>query len=366
MLNFLKKFVYFDLPLKISVILLCLTGMAVLYSTSLSNENLSVFWRQLLFLGIGFLLYLFFCYFDYHSLAKANRVTYVIFFGLLVYLIFFGQNIRGGKRWLHLGLFSLQVAELVKVVVILGLAQLLYLKRGEINSWKILLWSLAYTALPAGLVILEPDLGSALVILALWVGIIMVSPIKKKYLLAIFLSLTLVSGITWKFFLKDFQRDRILVFINPELDPKGRGYNVRQATIAVGSGQVWGRGLAKGLQTQNRFLPERQTDFIFAATGEEFGFLGTGAVLFLYFLVFVRLLKIVKHAKDDLGMYITAGVFFLLFFHVIVNVGMNIGLLPVTGIPLPFFSAGGSSLIAVLVALGIAQNVNLQSKMLRF
>ncbi len=366
MFNFLKKFVYFDLPLKVAVILLCLAGMTVLYSTSLSNDSLTAFWRQLLFLGVGFVLYLFFSYFDYHSLAKANRITYVIFFILLIYLLFFGQNIRGGRRWLHLGFFSLQVAEFVKIVIILGLAQLLYIKRGEINSWKILGWSLAYAALPAALVILEPDLGSALVILALWLGIIMVSPIKKKYLLAIFLALVLVSGVTWKFFLKDFQRDRILVFVDPQLDPKGKGYNVRQATIAVGSGQIWGRGLAKGLQTQNRFLPERQTDFIFAATGEEFGFLGTGVILLLFFLIFVRLLNTMKSAKDDLGMYIAAGVFFLLLLHVTVNIGMNIGILPVTGIPLPFFSSGGSSLIATLAALGIIQNINLQSKMLRF
>ena len=366
MISFFKKFAYFDLPLKIAVVLLCLAGATVLYSTSLSTENLSAFWRQLLFLGVGFLLYFFFSYFDYHSLAKANRATYVIFFLLLVYLLFFGQDIRGGKRWLHLGFFSLQVAELVKVVVILGLAQLIFLKRGEINSWKILAWSFAYAALPTALVLLEPDLGSAMVIMALWLGIVMVSPIKKKYLLAIFLSLLVVSGVTWKFFLKEFQRDRILVFVNPQLDPKGKGYNVRQATIAVGSGQIWGRGLAKGLQTQNKFLPERQTDFIFAATAEEFGFLGTGVILLLYFLVFQRLIKIMRSAKDDLGMYIAAGVFFMLFFHVIINVGMNIGVLPVTGIPLPFFSSGGSALVAALAALGIAQNINLQSKMLRF
>jgi len=366
MFTFLKKFVYFDLPLKIALVLLCLAGITVLYSTSLSTDSLSAFWRQLLFLGAGFLLYFFFSFFDYHTLAKANRITYVIFFLLLIYLLFFGQNIRGGRRWLNLGFASLQVAEFVKIVIILGLAQLLFLKRGEINSWKILGWSLAYAAIPAALVLLEPDLGSALVIMSLWMGIIMVSPIKKRYLLAIFLSVLVISGVTWKFFLKDFQRDRILVFINPQLDPRGRGYNVRQAAIAVGSGQIWGRGLAKGLQTQNRFLPERQTDFIFAATGEEFGFLGTSVILLLYFLVFQRLIKIMKFARDDLGMYITAGVFFLLFFHVIINIGMNIGILPVTGIPLPFFSSGGSSLVVMLSALGIVQNINIQSKMLRF
>jgi rod shape determining protein RodA len=229
-----------------------------------------------------------------------------------------------------------------------------------------MLWSLAYAAVPAGLVILEPDLGSAIIILSMWLGIIILSPIKKKYLAALFLIFVLASGISWKFFLKDFQKDRILVFINPELDPRGRGYNVKQATIAVGSGQLTGRGLGKGVQSQHKFLPERQTDFIFAASGEEIGFLGSFSLLGLYFFLFFRIQKIMSQAKDDLGMYIAGGVMFLILFHVVINVGMNIGLLPVTGIPLPFVSAGGSSLIVSLMALGIVQNIAIQSKALRF
>jgi rod shape determining protein RodA len=302
MFRFFNRFKYFDIPLFAATLLLGLAGLAILYSTSLSEESKSIFYRQLFFFAAGLGAFLFLSFFDYHTLAKTNRVVYVVFIFLLLYLEIFGSIIRGGKRWIDLGFFRFQPAEFVKLVVILGLARLIYLKRGEINSFSTMLWSLAYAAVPAGLVILEPDLGSAIIILSMWLGIIILSPIKKKYLAALFLIFVLASGISWKFFLKDFQKDRILVFINPELDPRGRGYNVKQATIAVGSGQLTGRGLGKGVQSQHKFLPERQTDFIFAASGEEIGFLGSFSLLGLYFFLFFRIQKIMSQAKDDLGM----------------------------------------------------------------
>lgn len=365
-MSFFHRFKYFDQPLQIAALLIITAGLALLYSTSLSGDSTSLFWRQVVFFAAGLVAFLFFSFFDYHTLTKTNRVIYVVFILVLIYLIFFGSVIRGGRRWIDFGFFRFQPAEFVKIAVILGLARLFYLKRGQINSWRTIAQSLLYALVPAGLVILEPDLGSALIIMSLWAGILLVSPIKKKFLAIIFLIFLATAGIGWKFFLKDFQKDRIMVFINPGLDPRGRGYNVRQATIAVGSGQFFGRGLGKGLQSQHKFLPERQTDFIFAASSEEIGFLGCSVLLFLYVVIFLRILKITSQAKDDLGMYLAVGVFFLLFAHVIINVGMNIGLLPVTGIPLPFISAGGSSLIVCMAALGIVQNVALQSKTLRF
>lgn len=366
MLHFFRKFRYVDIPLQITTLLLIATGLAVLYSTSLASQNLALFYKQLIYVGVGLGSFIFFSFFDYHTLAKLNRVIYPLTVLVLVYLLIFGNVIRGGRRWVELPFFNFQPAEFAKIVVILGLAKILHLKRGQINSWSILLWSLAYSLIPAGLVILEPDLGSALVILGLWASLVSISPIRKKIILIIIASSMVACGITWKYALKDFQKDRIKVFINPELDPRGRGYNVKQATIAAGSGQIWGRGLGKGLQSQNKFLPERQTDFIFAASGEEVGFVGSTAIVGLFAFLCLRLLNIMNKAKDDLGMYIAGGVLFLIFIHAVVNIGMNLGLLPVTGIPLPFFSAGGSNLIIVLTALGIAQNVSLESKFLRF
>lgn len=366
MLKLFSKLKYFDSPLLLDILLLSFAGLALLYSSSLSSENTQLFWRQVVFFVAGIFVYLFFSFFNYHTLAKTNRIYYVFMIGILTYLLIFGSLIRGGRRWIDLGFFRFQPAEFVKLAIILGLARLLYLRRGQINSWKNIIWSFIYVAIPAGLVLLEPDLGSALIIFGIWAGVLLTSPIKKKFLVIIFLCFVVASGSTWKFFLKDFQKDRIMVFINPELDPRGRGYNVRQAAIAVGSGQLFGRGLGNGLQSQNKFLPERQTDFIFAAASEEVGFVGSFSIIFLYFFLLYRLLVIMRRAKDDLGMYIAGGVFFFLFFHVLINIGMNVGILPVTGIPLPFMSAGGSSLILTFAALGVAQNVAIQSKVLRF
>lgn len=365
-MNFLARFKYFDIPLVVAMGLLGLAGLAILYSISLSGEGLGEFWRQVGFFGVGAVLFLLLSHFDYARLTKLNRAFYLISLVLLIYLLAFGPEIRGGKRWLPLGFASIQLAEFAKLVVILGLARLLYVLRGQINSFKPLLWSFLYALVPALLVFFEPDFGSAAVIMAIWVGMIMISRIQKKYLAALFLIFLLAASSLWVFVLKDFQKDRVRVFINPELDVKGRGYNVRQAIIAVGSGQMWGRGLGQGLQSTYKFLPEKQTDFIFAAAGEEVGFIGLTALLGLYFLMFYRLAGVMQKAKDELGMYLVGGVFFYLLSHVVVNVGMNIGLLPVTGIPLPFLSSGGSALVVALCALGIVQNVAMQSKFLRF
>lgn len=363
---FFSRFKYFDIPLLAATLLLAAGGLAILYATTLSDASYGIFYRQLIFLGLGLAAFFFFGVFNYHTLAKLNRVVYPIFIALLVYLPLFGSLIRSSHRWIDLGLFRFQPAEFAKIVIILGLARLLYIKGGQINSWRTIIWSIVYAALPAALIAIEPDLGSAIIILSIWLGLILLSPIKKKFLVVLFLAFLALSGVTWKFVLKDFQKARIHVFLNPGLDPKGRGYNVRQATIAVGSGQFTGMGLGKGVQSQRKFLPERQTDFIFAAASEEVGFLGSFGLLALYFFLMFRIYKIMRVAKDDLGMYIAGGALFFFFFHVFINIGMNIGLLPVTGIPLPFASAGGSSLIVSLVLLGMVQNVAIQSKALRF
>jgi rod shape determining protein RodA len=366
MSNILSKAKYYDWPLLSASLILSILGLALIYSTSASADGTQIFFRQFIFFIFGAIAFVFFSFFDYHSLAKTNRIVYVIMVILLIWILFFGPNIRGGRRWLPLGFFNVQLAEFVKICVILGMAKLLHTRRGEINSLATLFWSFVYTAIPAILVLREPDLGSALIIFSLWGGLLLISPIRKKIIITLVLILIIISGTTWKFFLKDFQKDRVMVFLNPELDPRGKGYNVKQAAIAVGSGKLFGKGFGKGQQSQNRFLPERQTDFIFAASSEEVGFVGALGIVSLYCLLFFRLIKIIQRARDDLGMYIAGGVFFLIFFHTVVNIGMNLGLLPVTGIPLPLLSAGGSSLLVTMIALGIVQNVSIQSKVLRF
>lgn len=366
MLNFFNKFKYFDTPLQITTGLMLIVGLTLLYSTTIGSGSTGIFWRQVLFAAFGLAGFFFLSFFNFQTLAKTNRIMYVVFVLLLIYLLVFGVHVKGSSRWIDLGLFNFQVAEFVKISIILGLARLLSLRRGEINSWKNIIWSFLYAFVPAALVLLEPDLGSTIVILGIWLGVILISPIKKKYIAGILLTAVLLTGLSFRFVLKPFQRDRVKVFINPSLDPQGKGYNVRQAAIAIGSGELFGRGLGKGVQSQHRFLPERQTDFIFAASAEEIGFVGSGALLLLYFFLLFRLFKIIRGARDDLGMYVAAGIFFFFLVHIAVNIGMNLGLLPVTGIPLPFLSAGGSNLIVALAVLGIAQNIARQSKILRF
>ncbi len=363
---FFRKFKYLDLPLLMAIFLLSFAGCALLYSTSYSSEVLNIFWRQVIFLGLGWLLFIFFCFFDYHTLAKNQRWYYVLLLIGLIYVLFFGQTVRGGNRWINLWIFNFQPAEFAKIVCILGISRILYLNRGGINSLLTLFKTLLYILIPVILVLLEPDFGSALVILGICLLSLLISPINKKHI-ALLIALGLIfSGFSWKFILKDFQKSRILVFLNPARDLRGEGYNVRQAVVAVGSGKIFGKGLALGSQSQNRFLPERQTDFIFAASAEQVGLLGSLTLLILFFILEWRLIKIMRSAKDDLGFFLVGGTYFLFLIHILINIGMNIGLLPVTGIPLPFLSAGGSFFLTIMIALGISQNISLQSKILRF
>jgi rod shape determining protein RodA len=365
-MSIFSRLKYFDMPLLIVSGLLLLIGLAIQYAVSLSGGTLEIFYRQLIFSLAGVVLFLFFASYNYHRLAKINRIVYVVLLLSLVYLLIFGDPIRGSARWIELGFFNLQPAELAKIIIGIGLARWLYIKRGQINSWKNFGITFLFAAVPAFLIFLEPDFGSAAVVMAVWFGIMLISPLRKFYIIIFMLGMLVFAGFAWQFILRDYQHQRVEVFLDPDKDPRGKGYNVRQAIIAVGSGELFGRGLGRGLQSQLKFLPERQTDFIFASASEEIGFVGVTALLVLYYLLFRRLLIIMKYSRDDLAMYITGGILFLFIAQTLINIGMNIGLLPVTGIPLPFLTYGGSSLIVTCIALGIVQNVARQSKALRF
>jgi rod shape determining protein RodA len=363
---FFARLRHFDTPLLVVSGLLLAAGLVILYSTSVSSGTPEVFYRQLVFTVIAVAGFFAFSFYNYHKLAKQNRVVYIVIILMLLGLLLFASAVRGSTRWFDLGFFNFQPAEFAKIVVILGLSRWLYLKRGQINSWKSIFITLLYVLIPAILIIWEPDLGSAIIIMGIWLGLLLISPMSKRYLLAFLIIATIAAGLGWQFVLKDYQKTRIEVFLNPSLDPRGRGYNVRQAVIAVGSGSLTGRGLGQGLQSQLKFLPERQTDFIFASAAEEIGFVGCAALLVLYNILLWRLLKIMRYSKDDLGYYLAGGVFFLFFAQILINIGMNMGLLPVTGIPLPFLSYGGSSLVVIFIILGVVQNVARQSRILRF
>ncbi len=366
MSTFLNRLKFFDLPLLIVSGLLLSGGLAVQYAISLGEGDLSQFWRQVVYALGAILVFILLANYNYQRLAKYNRMIYPVLILALIYLLIFGDPIRGSARWIDFGFFQLQPAELAKVIVMIGLARWLYMNRGQINSWRNIAITFAYAALPAVLIFFEPDLGSSVIVLAVWFGQILISPIRKIYIIVLLVTAMLLAGLGWQFVLRDYQKNRVEVFLNPDSDPQGQGYNVRQAMIAVGSGQWFGRGLGQGVQSGLRFLPEKHTDFVFAAASEEIGLVGSTSILALFIILLTRLVVIMKRARDDLAMYMVGGILFLFVSQFTVNVGMNIGLLPVTGIPLPFFTAGGSSMLVTAIALGVVQNVAKQSRVLRF
>lgn len=355
-----------DLPLLLSIFGLLVLSLTTLYSGALNDPAHGIFWEQVVFVVIGGGVMFLFAHLDYHLLTKSSRFAYVAVILLLVLTLLLGPEIRGAHRWLVLGPVRLQVSELTKLVVILGLARWLYLSRGGINAWSVLLRTALFVGLPAVLVAAQPDMGSSLMLFSVWMGLLLISQAKTKLIWFVVLSSMVLAGITWQYALHDFQRDRITGFLNPSHDVAGRNYNVRQAIIAVGSGGWFGAGLGQGLQSQLRFLPERHTDFIFASMAEELGFVGGGVLIILYAGLLSRMWVVAWRARDNLGSYVVLGVWWLVFAEGSVNLAMNMGLLPVTGIPLPLVSAGGSSTITFMAALGIVSNVHWQSRSLRF
>lgn len=366
MFAWISRLKSFDIPLLVITILLVGAGLIVLFATSLASGDLVIFYRQLGVAIAGLLASWGVAFYNYQRLAKINRWLFVITVLSLLFVLFFGRVAKGSSRWIDFGFFQFQPAELAKLVIVLGLARLFYLRRGEINAWKNILFSFLLVFIPGVLIMRQPDLGSSLVLFGVWAGMLLVSPIKKRYLAILCLVGLVVMGVSWEFVLHDYQRHRVEVFLNPDLDPQGKGYNVKQAMIAVGSGQWVGRGLGQGLQSSLRFLPERQTDFIFASLSEEVGFLGSSLLIVLMGVLLWRIAAVMSRAKDDLGYYICAGVFWMFFIQILVNIGMNMGIMPVTGIPLPFISYGRSALLVQLLALGVIQNIALQSKTSRF
>ncbi len=358
---------YFYSPLLVSLIILSLVGLMMIYSTGLSGEpqrGLAV--RQALALALGLAGFFFLGTFDYRAFKKAASWLYGLAVLLLISVLFFGLTVKGATRWLDLGLFNFQPAEFSKFALIVILAKFIEGRGLGLQKFRYLVWSAAFVAIPVVLVMLQPDLGSALVHLAVWTGMMVGSRMPRRYFLYLVAGFLILAAVAWQLFLAPYQQDRIRSFLDPGADPLGRGYNVIQSQVAIGSGGLTGTGLARGLQSQLRFLPERQTDFIFASTVEELGLLGGGLVLLLLGYALLRILRIMESSRDLFGRLLAAGIFSLLFAQAAINVGMNLGLLPVTGITLPFLSYGGSSLVINFWLVGILENISRQSAGVRF
>ena len=359
----------FDWPLFAAALVLALLGIMMIYSTGLSQSSglESGLWvRQAVFLLAGLLVFFFFATLDYHNLQKASSIFYLLALLLLVLVLVWGREIRGSARWFSLGFFNFQPAEFAKLALMILLAKYFQKEGGLMRRFRNVTGSFVYAVAPAALVAAQPDLGSAALLISIWAGFLILSPMPRRfffYLLIIFLAL---SALSWQFFLHDYQKDRVRSFLEPTADPQGRGYNVIQSIVAVGSGGWTGQGLARGLQSQLRFLPERQTDFIFASTVEELGFVGGAAVIGLFAFILMRGARIFRQARDGFGAYLSGGITFLFFVQIAVNAGMNMGLLPVTGITLPLLSYGGSSLLVSFASLGILENIARHTAAVRF
>jgi rod shape determining protein RodA len=365
MFKWLNNFRYFDIYLASSSTLLLVLGLLMIYSTTLENTT-NLFLRQIVFAIAGFIGMFALAFFDYRKLKKGTGIIYVLIIVSLVLVWFIGTNVRGSTRWIDLGIFRLQPAEFAKLAMVIVMAKFLDQSGEKLKDLRYVILFAVYAAIPVMLVLIEPDLGSSLVVFFTWLGMLLISKVNKRHVAMLFLVLAVASTFSWFFVIQDYQKDRVYTFLDPNKDPQGSGYNVLQSIIAVGSGSITGRGVGRGLQSQLKFLPERQTDFIFASTAEELGLFGSAFIIGLFGVIFYRLIQATKAARDNFGMYLSVGIFFMLLIQVVINIGMNIGLLPVTGIPLPLVSYGGSSLLTTMLALGLIQSIVARQKALRF
>lgn len=355
---FRKFFSQFDWLLFASLILLTTIGIMVIYSTELGSEaGFGIVKRQLLFFGTGLIFMFVLSFLNYDVIKNYVIPLYIIAILTLIFVLLFGDSVRGSKSWFDIGSFRVQPSEFVKVITIIVLGQYFAKFGREMYQFRHVVISGIIVFIPVLLILIQPDLGSAMILFFIWLGMILVSGINKFH---IFLLLTVVfisSVFGWFVFLEDYQKDRFLTFINPQIDPLGEGYNVIQSVIAVGSGGFIGKGLGHGSQSQLNFLPEQHTDFVFAVLAEELGFIGAFFLILLLFFFITRILRSITLSRNNFGFLIASGVTIMLIIQILINIGMNLGLLPVAGIPLPFLSYGGSSMWASFMAIGIVQSI---------
>jgi rod shape determining protein RodA len=331
-------------------------GLLFIYSASRDLNQTTFLWRQLIWLGCGLILFTMVLMVDYHTLTHYVHFFYgAALLGLLAVLVF-GAEVRGHRSWLHIGSVALQPSEFVKIITILALARFFSRSNRDQLAWQEMAAAALITLVPMLLVLAEGDLGSAMTFLPVYIAIAMVCGLKRKVVIIAVVSALCLAPLAWVS-LKNYQRKRIMATFNSELDPRGIGYQAQQSKIAIGSGGLLGKGIFQGSQSQLGFLPARHTDFIFAVLAEETGFLGALGVLGLYFWLLWRALNFARGARDRAGMLLIVGIAALIAFHVVINVGMVVGLVPIAGIPLPLMSYGGSSMMATFIGLGLILNV---------
>jgi len=354
----------FDWIIFAVVVLLVVFGLVEIYSVALGqgNANLLNFKKQLFFAGIGFFLLFVFTFIDSYFLKSLNKYIYIFSVLLLAAVLIFGETIRDTKGWFNFFGFGLQPVEFVKIVLILSLASYFSRLATRVKTARHFLGSAALAFIFIILVLMQPDFGSAMILGAIWLVMLLAAGFNKKYFIMIAAAGLVLFVVAWFFLFKDYQKERIINFSGNTENAQESGYNIAQSIIAVGSGGLTGKGVGFGSQSQLRFLPEAQNDFIFAVISEELGFLGVSLVLGFYAIFFFRCFRILCKINNDFGIYFLLGATGLIFIQMFINIGMNLGIVPVVGLPLPFISYGGSSLISLLLLVGIIENIIIKSK----
>jgi rod shape determining protein RodA len=350
-------------------VLIILVSLVIIGSaTHINSPGEDRYWyveRQGIFAIVNVLLIFLLLHFDYLSLQRMGNTLYIINLVMLLAVMFIGHSALGAQRWIQIGPISLQPSEFSKLIMIISLANVLDKRWGKLNTRREIVPVFLYVGIPFLLVLKQPDLGTSLVFIAILFGMIFIAGISMRHLAIMFCGGIAAMPVFWHF-LKDYQKMRLTVFLDPTVDPLGSGYHIIQSKIAIGSGMLFGKGLFGGTQSQLNFLPENHTDFIFAVIGEELGFIGAVAVLLLYFLLLYRSIKIAGGARDNFGTLLATGITAMLTFHVLVNVGMTAGIMPVTGIPLPLMSYGVSSLTTNMTSIGILLNIYMRRQKILF
>ncbi|HET7706153.1 MAG TPA: rod shape-determining protein RodA [Thermoanaerobaculia bacterium] len=344
-----------------TAIVIAAIGVVLIYSaTWFTDPNLTVVKRQMIWVAVGVALLIAFLIVDYRILFDIAPILYGIGLLLLVYLLVWGQVTANVRSWIHIGAFQFQPSEFMKIFTALMLARYFESNDRAYLNFKSFITAMAIIGAPVGLIIIQPDFGTAASFFPLIAVAMFFGGIRPRVWAAMILAALISIPAGYFFFLKPYQRERIVIFLNPERDPLGSGYQVTQAKIAIGSGGIHGKGFKQGTQARLDFIPEHHTDFIFSVLGEEWGFIGVVIVLGLYLFLIVQALTFAKHARDRGGTFLVICLISFVIFHVIINVAMQIGVLPTTGIPLPLISYGGSSTLMFFIAVGLMANVDMR------
>jgi rod shape determining protein RodA len=356
----------FNYPLAGAAIALSVFGLIAIKSATLhSADARSDFTHQIAYLVVGVIAMFALAFTDYHVWYRFSKPIYVLTLVMLAAVAFVGHSALGAQRWIGVGPFVFQPSEPAKLLVTLSVAAILANPKRSYKKWWAMLVPIGAVAVPALLVLKQPDLGTALVLIAILTTMLFFA-LPKLAQFGAYAAATIGAAVLSPLFLHGYQRERLLVFLDPNHDPQGAGWSLIQSKIAVGSGELFGKGLFNGTQTQLGFVPEHATDFIFTVVGEEFGFIGAMLLLGLYALLLAMGMLAVGAARDRYGLLVAAGIVAMFAFHILVNIGMTIGIMPVTGIPLPFISYGGSSLVTCLASVGVLLNIHLQRTRMTF